>query len=338
VRKHWLTLLAALLALASVAESREAWETGKLYPNVVCRADASQSYALYLPTSYATGKPTPVVFVFDPGGRGRIPVALMKEAAEKFGYIVIASNNSRNGPFGPQADAAEAMWRDAPARFSIAPRRVYLAGFSGGARLAVTFTARCGGCAAGVMASGAAFPARMEPKAVPRFLYFGSVGREDFNFPEYLQIEPKLKDAGFIYHLRRFDGTHQWAPADVWIEAFEWFNLQAMKAGTLAEDDKFIAESYLRALANAAAQKNDLEKFRAYSQAASDFEGLIEVTEAQRQAVVLQNEKEVKALARRERQQADEQRSMAALLYEQLEALKDPDRRTSAGARTPQPF
>jgi hypothetical protein len=180
------------------------------------------------------------------------------------------------------------------------------------------------------MASGAAFAGGMEPKSVPKFLYFGAVGREDFNFPEYLQIEPKLKEAGFIYHLRRFDGAHEWAPAEVWLEAFEWFKLQAIKTRTIPKDDTFIAEAHSRALANAAAQKNDLEKLRAYSQAANDFVGLTDVSEAQRQTAALENEKTVKELARRERQQTDDQRRMAAPFNEQLDALQDPERRTSA--------
>jgi dienelactone hydrolase len=306
-------------------------ETGKIYPQVACKSDSNQTYALYLPTGYKVTKPSAAVFVFEPLARGRLPVSLMKDAAEKFGYIIIASNNSRNGPFRPQIDAAHAMWTDAHERFSIDPKRTYFAGFSGGARLAVTFTARCKECAAaGVMASGAAFPAGMEPKSVSTFLYFGAVGREDFNFPEYLEIEPKLRDAKFTFHISRFDGAHEWAPADVWLEAFEWLDLQATKSGALPKDSKFINEAYRRALLTASAQKNDLEKFRTYSQAANDFADLTDVSEARTQATALENSKTVKDLVRLERRQSDEQRRMAEPIYEQLDALKDPERRTSA--------
>jgi len=170
----------------------------------------------------------------------------------------------------------------------------------------------------------------MEPKSTPKFLYFGSVGREDFNFPEYLQLEPKLKASGFTYHLRRFDGAHEWAPADVWLEAFAWFSLQAMKSGTLPKDDKFIADAYTRSLATAAAQPNDLEKFRAYSQIANDFARLTETSLAEKLAAELGGSKTVKAHAKRELQQADERRRLAAPISEQLEALKDPDQRPAA--------
>ncbi len=314
----------------AVAQSPDVWQAGKLYPKVVCLADATQSYALYLPTSYRKDQAAPVIFVFEPAARGPLPVSIAQRAAEKFGFVVIASNNSRNGPFAPQIAAADAMWKDAHERFSLDSRRTYFAGFSGGSRLAVMFTARCKQCSAGVIASGAAFAIGMEPKSVPKFLYFGSVGNEDFNYPEYLQIEPKLKEAGFTYHLRRFNGAHEWPPADVWLDALEWFNLQAVRSGILPKDQRVIDEGYSRRLGDAASQTNELEKFRAYSQLASDFAGLTDVSGAQKHAAELANTKTVKDLARREQRDAEDQRRLSAPFYAQLEALKNSEQRTQA--------
>jgi pimeloyl-ACP methyl ester carboxylesterase len=319
-----------LLGTAMAQSSTDTFPKGEVINRVVTRADASQSYALYLPKSYDPAKPSPVVFIFEPLARGSLPVSIMHDAAEKYGYILIASNNSRNGPFAPEMKAAEAMWDDAHQRFSLDQKRTYFAGFSGGARLAVMFTARCKECAAGAVASGAGFPAGLEPKSVRKFHYFGTVGREDFNYPEYVRLEPKLKAANFTYHLRRFDGVHQWAPADIWLEAFEWFNLLAMKAGTLAKHAPFIADAYAHALAQAAAQQNDFEKFQAYSQAAADFAGLTDVSEAQKHSVELEKLKTTKELARREERDADAQQRMTAAVTAQLEALQNPDERSAA--------
>jgi len=325
-----LILLILLLASLALAEPREFWQTGKVYPKVTCASDSGQTYALYLPTSYRDGKPTPIIFIFEPLARGPVPVKIAQEAAEKYGFILIASNNSRNGPFGPQVEAAQAMWRDAHDRFSIDVKRTYLAGFSGGSRMAIMFASRCDGCAAGVIASGAAFTSGLDPKAVPKFLYFGAIGYEDFNFPEYLQFEPKLKEAGWTYHIRRFQGPHEWATADVWLEAFEWFNLQAIKAGTLANDEKFIADAYTNALARAAALPNDLERYRVYSQIGADFAGLTDVASAKKQAAALEDSKPVKELAKRERRDSEDQQRLAGQITSALEGLKDPDTRTDA--------
>src|SRR5580658_4842920 len=83
---------------------------GEIIDNVQCLADATQSYALYLPSSYTPGRRWSVIVGLDAGGRGRNPVAQFQEAAEKYGYIVAGSKNSRNGPLSVSVPAANAVW------------------------------------------------------------------------------------------------------------------------------------------------------------------------------------------------------------------------------------
>lgn len=297
---------------------------GQIIRRVTCAANPAQSYALYLPKSYDPSKKWATLFVFEPSARGPLPVGIMQSAAEQFGYIVISSNNSRNGPLQPQIEAADAMWRDAHTRFSIDPKRVYFAGFSGGARVAIAFAVACKGCAAGVMASGAGFPTGVEPKNAPGFALFSAIGREDFNYPEILQLEPKLQQANYTYHVRRFDGVHEWAPADVWQEVFAWFNLQAMKIGTIPKDQVFISSSYQRAFDNASgllASGKQYEALRAYKQAVADFEGLTTTTDARRQVAELQDTKAVKEALKQERQEAETQARMAEPINARIEEL-----------------
>ena len=70
---------------------------GEIIDRVTCAADPSQSYALFVPADYTPSRTWPVIFAFDPGGRGRTPVERYQAAAERYGYIVVGSNNSRNG-------------------------------------------------------------------------------------------------------------------------------------------------------------------------------------------------------------------------------------------------
>jgi hypothetical protein len=58
-------------------------------------------------------------YAFDPGARGKLPVERFKEAAEKYGWILAGSNNSRNGPLQPSAEAWRALWQDTHDRFAI---------------------------------------------------------------------------------------------------------------------------------------------------------------------------------------------------------------------------
>src|ERR1043165_7370659 len=72
--------------------------TGQIVERIEALNDSSQSYALYLPSNYTPNRMWPVLYAFDPGARGNVPVGRFKEAAEKYGWIVLGSNISRNRP------------------------------------------------------------------------------------------------------------------------------------------------------------------------------------------------------------------------------------------------
>ena len=109
---------------------------GQIVPEVACAGDSSQSYALYVPRAYTVARAWPVIFAFDPGARGRVPVERYQAAAERYGFIVAGSNNSRNGS-AENSKAIVAMTGDVLSRFSVDERRIYLAGMSGGSRVAL---------------------------------------------------------------------------------------------------------------------------------------------------------------------------------------------------------
>ena len=93
--------------------------TGKLIKNITCNKDASQSYALYIPIT--KGNHTlPVIYFFDPHGDGNFPLTKYISLADKYGFILIGSNNSKNGN---DYSMAENIWQhlfaDTKARINI---------------------------------------------------------------------------------------------------------------------------------------------------------------------------------------------------------------------------
>src|SRR5947209_5644709 len=101
-----------LLVGLAVAAYGQDLPRGQIIDAVKCVADRSQSYALYLPSNYSPDRTWNVILAFDPGARGRRPVERYQAAAEKYGYIVAGSNNSRNGPWEVSLTAAKAMSGD----------------------------------------------------------------------------------------------------------------------------------------------------------------------------------------------------------------------------------
>jgi secondary thiamine-phosphate synthase enzyme len=104
---------------------------------VRCVEDAAQSHALYLPSNYTPDRRWSLLLAFHPAARGRQMAEKYQAAAERYGYVIAASNNARNGPLAISAAAAQAMGADFSRRFSIDPKRIYLTGMSGGARMAL---------------------------------------------------------------------------------------------------------------------------------------------------------------------------------------------------------
>ena len=299
---------------AQTPPSPAALAKGIILDRVVTANHPDQSYALYLPSDYSPDRFWPVVFSFDPGAHGKTPVELQKEAAERYGYILAASNNSRNGPGGQQAEAADAMVQDAWSRFPLDNRRIYFAGFSGGARVAAALALHCK-CAAGVLLSGAGFPIGVEPSRDAAFPVFSAVGVFDFNYSEVLPLQDKLNQAGYAHWLRVFDGQHQWAPAEVMQEALEWFQVQAQKSRSSPRDAAFLNAQFAKdvARANSLEQSgNLLNAWRENLQIAATFDGLLDVTAIRGKADSLGREKSVREGAKRERSEFDEQAQLTA--------------------------
>lgn len=291
---------------------------GQITEKVLCGSDAAQSYALYLPSSYTPARKWPILYAFDPGARGKIPVERFKEAAEKYGWIVVGSNNSRNGPLQFSVDAFNAMRKDTSARFSIDEAREYTTGMSGGARVAVMIAHLCRDCIAGVIGCGAGFPNGVPPAPAMRFVYFGAVGVDDFNFPELKTLDEALLKAGMAHSVRVFAGRHEWAPAAVLTEAVEWMELQAMKTSKRQRDENLIYELWQKYSAAAKAFEATNKPFEAYQVLAgsiNSFNGLHDTTEAAKRAQVLRDSRAVKDVLRDERQQTSRQREHEQEIY-----------------------
>jgi dienelactone hydrolase len=209
---------------------------GQVLDKIACLQDAGQSYALYLPSAYQSGRSWPIVYCFDPGGRGGIPVALFKAAAEKFGYIIVGSNNAKNGPWESILSAMRAFWLDTHARFAIDDKRVYAAGFSGGARAACALGKMLSQTLAGVIACGAGLPEWLLPADLVPLPWFGIVGLHDFNFSEMQELVRKFSALGNPWRLEVFSGRHSWPPPKLLMAAMEWLQSQSIKTRSRPPD------------------------------------------------------------------------------------------------------
>ena len=255
-----------------------------------------------------------------------MPVERFKDAAEKYGYIVVGSNNSRNGSTEAPLAAVKAMLEDTQARFSIDNRRVYTAGFSGGARVASSVGYALTGTIAGVIACGAGFPQGLAPSRSTPFPVFGTAGIEDFNFPEVKQLARALDSYGIASRVAVFEGAHDWPPSAVCIEAVEWMELQAMRAGRRAKDERLIEELFNKNVERARTQEAAGKLYDAFTSQdaiAHDFKGLKDVSEFEKRAAQLKEQKEVKQAIKQETEMEKEQVRRTNELFALKNSLQD---------------
>lgn len=269
---------------------------GTLVEHVSCPTDPSQTYTLYLPTKYETTRKWPLLLVFDPGGRAARAAEVFREAAERFGWIVAASENSRNGPWEPTLRSINAMWPALLGGYAVDEQRVYAAGHSGGATVAWLLANQTGRIA-GVITSGQPNPQSEQNKS-KSFAWFGMAGHTDFNLMEVKKIDEALSRSAGPHRMEFFAGGHQWPPPDLVARALGWMEIIAMKDGRRPGDMDLARTLLAEDMARAQLLEERAlftEARRSYGSIASSYAGLIDVGDAERRGRTLDSDDRFKS-------------------------------------------
>ncbi len=204
---------------------------------ITCRNDSNESYTAYFPHSYNPKEKTAVIVVFDAHARGKLAAGKFRKAADNYGILIIASNNAKNGS-KTISHTVNTLFSDIFSRFKIDAKRVYTAGFSGGAKIAASIAIQQGGIA-GVISIAAGLP-QAGQQTGHFFDFAGIVGIDDFNYLEMKELDKQLGLIGFAHHLSVTGKAHEW-PSDSTINAsVEWLQVKAIKNGIAPNDDQII--------------------------------------------------------------------------------------------------
>lgn len=240
-----------------------------LQENVASRSDPAQTYTLVLPSSYDPAKQHPLLFVFDPRGRGTFAAGIFREAADEQGWIIISANGTTSdGPWEPNERAIRALYAEA-GRYAADPKRLYAAGFSGTALVAWSFGMRSRALA-GVIGVGGRLVDALPPRDFS-FAHYGFAGETDFNNREMRALEAMLT---VPHRFESFPGGHRWIPPELARDALRWFDVLARPG-----DAAFVADAYARDVAVAAALP-PREALRRYEAIVRTFDGLHPIDDA----------------------------------------------------------
>jgi poly(3-hydroxybutyrate) depolymerase len=324
-------VIAPLLLAAALAQSGE-FPIGTLVEGVATTADPTQTYTLYLPSGYRQDRRWPLLLVFDPRGRARLAAELFRPAAERHGWIVVSSADTRSdGPMEPNLKALRALWAETHSRFANDPRRIYVAGFSGGAHLG-WMLAESTRRLAGVIASGGRVIDEVEG-GTAMFASFAAAGEVDFNHRGTREADRLLAARGGPHRLEFFSGGHQWMPEPLASHAVAWMELVAMRQALRPTDPELVERLYGEDAAAAAAleQTGDaLAAMRRWDAVARTFDGLRDTSEARRRAETLSAGKPVAAALRAEQRCDEFEDERLATVYGELARIAAPGRPPNA--------
>jgi len=186
------------------------------------------------------------------------------------------------------------MTADVKQRFPIESKRMYTAGMSGGARVAI-MVAQNSKDIAGVLASSAGYSTAFHKSE--RFPLFGSAGTEDFNYREMRAVDRLMTSP---HRVEVFEGGHSWLPSAMATRGVEWMEIVAMKNGGRPRDEKIISEVFSRRMAQAEAESSGLNRMREMKQIAADFDGLRDIAKVAESAAALERRPEVVAALKAE--------------------------------------
>lgn len=211
---------------------------GTLQADVRCAASPEHRYALYLPDGWTPERRWPVLLVLDPRGQAVAALEPLIPTAERDGWVIASSYDSRSDVLGldPTPAAARAMLLDLPRTASLAEDQVLLVGFSGTARSSWAIGEVAPQIVLGVVASGGATPDRGVPTAPPPFPWVGLAGTRDFNWQEVRRAHEAITEEEGRAWFVPFVGGHQWPPGELLDQAVRWIEVEAHARGRWPAD------------------------------------------------------------------------------------------------------
>ncbi len=184
-----------------------------------CLNNPAHTYEIFIPVGERSAKNLPLLVAIDSHGSGQNAVNHLKEAVSNYPAILVASNLIQNNdPHFIQE--LEELIADVKNHYPVG-ERIYLTGFSGGARMALTYVANHQ--ANGVIACGAfANPKQLAAIKCP---VTGILGMDDFNFPEVAGYILQPETTPDHVQIELSLAAHEWPSSEQLSDVFGWYYL-----------------------------------------------------------------------------------------------------------------
>jgi hypothetical protein len=188
------------------------------------------SYIVYIPDKLDMKKRHPWILALSPDGNGAAAVSAMRQGCDDNGWILIASNNSKNGVSCTISDPLLLDTINTSIRtLAVDPANLYTGGLSGGAMVSHYLITRHP-----QLFKGAVINCGMISRDWGKELGYPSgknivfmTNPQDFRYKEIAADFQYVTSHGCNARWLEFPGGHRWAPPQSYSAAFKWLNQQA---------------------------------------------------------------------------------------------------------------
>ncbi|CAN0186609.1 unnamed protein product, partial [Hapterophycus canaliculatus] len=196
---------------------------------------------VFVPSRYKPDKPSALVLYLSPGPRARAG-AIWRSTLQRQGVLYASPHDSGNAvPTGQRIRAAISVLHHMRTHYSIDPDRTYIAGFSGGARIALLIAMAYPEYFGGAMPIGSGGRLRQESwlveRAEARLRVALIVGTSDGFWPEVKRCTTtELKESGVDARLWMPIMGHELPKSAVFLGALRWLEEDLPRRRQLAKE------------------------------------------------------------------------------------------------------
>ncbi len=245
-----------------------------------CFADNQLTHSVYYPASFSEHARFPVFILFDPHADGDFPLHLYKSLADKYGVILLSSNDSRNGNSAERTAAIlQGMMAQVTHLQKADTSLIFCGGFSGGARVAAMLGLAPSGIKA-VVVCGAGIP-QGTWQGIPPHLIVAIAGNRDMNLSEIIRFQVQDQRLQSRYQLIRFDGGHSWPPLKQMEKAFIAFKSIAQRDRMEDANLSWMNKALVQMRTAISEEKDPIIKAESYRCLLKNFQGVIDVSKDQ---------------------------------------------------------
>ncbi len=191
-----------------------------------CKSDSKNIYEVYIPTRHNTADKLPLLIIIDAHGNGKFALDKFRQGARQYPAILVASDLIKNGFEGYEA-AIHALIDDVRQKYPVS-ETIYLTGFSGGARMALSYalTHQLNGL---IMCGALASPDQIQAVHCP---VISISGTDDFNFMETAQYLFDEHSTPANLKIELTNASHNWPDSILLTNTWGFLSMSGKTVGT----------------------------------------------------------------------------------------------------------